>query len=35
VSDTGSFGKRFSEAIEARQPREREAVIAGGSNRSL
>jgi phosphonate transport system permease protein len=35
VSDTGSFGKLFSEAIEATQPREREAVIAGGGNRPL
>ena len=30
VSDTGSFGKLFSEAIEATQKRERETVIACG-----
>ena len=32
VSDTGSFGKLFSEAIEATQARERETVIACGGN---
>jgi phosphonate transport system permease protein len=32
VSDTGSFGKLFSEAIEATRAREREAVIACGGN---
>jgi phosphonate transport system permease protein len=33
VSDTGAFGKLFSEAIEATQPRERETVVATGGNR--
>lgn len=32
VSDIGSFGKLFSEAIEATQARERETVIACGGN---
>lgn len=32
VSDTGSFGKLFSEAIEATRARERETVIAGGGS---
>jgi phosphonate transport system permease protein len=32
VSDTGSFGKLFSEAMEATQARERETVIACGGN---
>jgi phosphonate transport system permease protein len=32
VSDTGSFGKLFSEAIEATQERERETVVACGGN---
>jgi len=32
VSDTGSFGKLFSEAIEATPARERETVIACGGN---
>lgn len=35
VSDTGAFGKLFSEGIEATQPRERETVIASGGNRWL
>jgi phosphonate transport system permease protein len=35
VSDTGAFGKLFSEAIEATQPRERETVVAAGGNRWL
>ena len=33
VSDTGSFGKLFSEAIEATAARERETVIASGGSR--
>jgi phosphonate transport system permease protein len=33
VSDTGTFGKLFSEAIEATEARERETVIASGGNR--
>lgn len=32
VSDTGAFGKLFSEAIEATNAREREAVTAAGGN---
>ncbi|HWB51751.1 MAG TPA: phosphonate ABC transporter, permease protein PhnE [Stellaceae bacterium] len=32
VSDTGSFGKLFSEAIEATRAREREAVVACGGS---
>ncbi len=32
VSDTGSFGKLFSEAIEAVPARERETIIAGGGS---
>jgi phosphonate transport system permease protein len=32
VSDTGNFGKLFSEAIEATQGRERETVIASGGS---
>jgi phosphonate transport system permease protein len=32
VSDTGSFGKLFSEAIEATRARQREAVVACGGN---
>lgn len=35
VSDTGSFGKLFSEAIEATPARQRETVIASGGNRWL
>jgi phosphonate transport system permease protein len=35
VSDTGSFGKLFSEAIEATNAREREAIVAGGGTVSL
>jgi len=30
VSDTGAFGKLFSEAVEATEARERETVVAGG-----
>ena len=33
VSDTGAFGKLFSEAVEATEARERETVVAGGGNR--
>jgi phosphonate transport system permease protein len=33
VSDTGSFGKLFSEAIEAIPARERETIVASGGNR--
>jgi phosphonate transport system permease protein len=33
VSDTGAFGKLFSEAVEATETRERESVVAGGGNR--
>ena len=32
VSDTGSFGKLFSEAIEATRARERETIVASGGN---
>jgi len=35
VSDIGSFGKLFSEAIEATPARERETVIASGGSRSM
>jgi len=35
VSDTGSFGKLFSEAIEAASARERETIIASGGNAGL
>jgi phosphonate transport system permease protein len=35
VSDMGAFGKLFSEAVEATQPRQRETVIASGGNRCL
>jgi phosphonate transport system permease protein len=33
VSDTGAFGKLFSEAVEATEARERETVVASGGNR--
>jgi phosphonate transport system permease protein len=33
VSDTGSFGKLFSEALEATRARERETIVASGGNR--
>ena len=33
VSDTGAFGKLFSEAVEATEARERETVVAGGGNK--
>jgi len=35
VSDTGSFGKLFSEALEATQARERETIVASGGNNVL
>jgi phosphonate transport system permease protein len=35
VSDTGAFGKLFSEAIEATQGRERETIIASGGRSSM
>jgi phosphonate transport system permease protein len=33
VSDTGAFGKLFSEALEAAEPRERETIVASGGSR--
>jgi phosphonate transport system permease protein len=33
VSDTGAFGKLFSEAVEATEARERETVVAGGGSK--
>jgi len=35
VSDTGSLGKLFSEALESAHPRERETIVAGGGGRLL
>jgi phosphonate transport system permease protein len=35
VSDTGGFGKLFSEAIEATRARERETIVASGGNQWL
>jgi phosphonate transport system permease protein len=31
ASDTGAFGKLFSEAVEATEARERETIVAGGT----